>query len=146
MQLFFYGLYLFLAVYSAGNITTLQIQHYNIYSFIGKDQFKNYMRANNKAAWIPSLIPAFLLLVVNIYLVFSRPSFMSITEAIFSLVLNIVAVTSTVIGQRKVQRDMAEMGYNEEKISFLVATNWIRMFMYITMGIMAVAIVMNAVS
>ena len=58
MQLTFYGIYLFLAVFIAGNMTTLQIQHYGIYKLVGKENFKNYMQANNKSALVPSILPA----------------------------------------------------------------------------------------
>jgi len=71
---------------------------------------------------------------------------MSVTEAIFSLILIIVGLISTFIAQRKVQMEMEETGYNEERISFLISTNWIRSFLHVTVSIMAVAIVMNAVS
>lgn len=145
MQLILYGIYLFFAVYIAGNIITLQIQHYSIYSFIGKEHFKDYIRANNKAAWISNVLPAIILLIANICLVFYRPSFMSVTEAIFSLILVILGLISTFIGQRKVQTEMEETGYSEERISFLISTNWIRSFLHVTVSIMAVAIIMNAV-
>jgi len=146
MQLIVYGIFLFLAVFTAGNITTLQAQHYSVYTYIGREHFKDYMRANNKAAFIPSLMPAILLLLSNIILVFSRPSFMSFIEAVFSVILNLVALTSTFLGQRKIQTEMAETGYNEESISFLISTNWIRTFCYFTISLMAVIIVINAVS
>jgi len=146
MQLIFYGLYLFLAVFIAGNMTTLQIQHYKIYPLVGKENFRKYMRANNKAALFSGILPALLLFVINFILVFSRPSFMSVTEAIFSLILNIVALIPTFIWQRKLQEEMADAGYNEEKISFLISTNWIRTFAFITEALMAVVIIINAVS
>ena len=57
MALQLYGLYLFLAVYAAGNMVTLQIQHYGIYPFVGKEAFRAYMQANNKAALLPSILP-----------------------------------------------------------------------------------------
>ena len=53
MELTIYGLYTFLAAYNAGNMMSLQIQHYGIYRFVGKDIFKSYIIANNKAAFIP---------------------------------------------------------------------------------------------
>jgi hypothetical protein len=146
MQLIFFGIYLFLAVFNAGNMTTLQVQHYGIYPFVGKENFKAYMHANNKAAFFPSILPALLLLIINIILVFSRPSFVSIEEAVVSLFLNIIALISTFIWQRKLQGEMADTGYNEEKISFLISTNWIRTFVFITEAVMAVVIVINAVS
>ena len=146
MQLILYAIYLFLAVFVAGNITTLQIQHYNIYTFIGKENFKNYMRANNKAAIISTISPMILLVIINLLLIFFRPAFMSITEAIFSLILSIVALISTYIVQWKTQTEMAETGYNEERISFLISISWIRTFISITVAVMSVAIVMNALA
>jgi len=144
-SLIVYSIYLFLAVFNAGNMLTLQIQHYGIYSFIAKEGFKEYMIANNKAAVVPSILPAMLLLIVNIILLFSRPVFMSLTIAIVCLVLNIVALTSTIKWQRKLQGQMAVEGYNENKINLLNSTNWIRTIAFLTEGVIAVAVIINAV-
>ena len=144
-SLIVYGIYLFLAVFNAGNMLTLQIQHYGIYSFIAKESFKEYITANNKAAVVPSILPAMLLLIVNIILLFSRPVFMSLTIAIVSLVLNIIALTSTIKWQRKLQGQMAIEGYNQNKINLLNSTNWIRTIAFLTEGVIAVAIIINAV-
>ena len=38
--------FLFLAIYNAGNKTTLQLQHYGIYPAVPKEGFAEYMRAN----------------------------------------------------------------------------------------------------
>ena len=140
-----YGIYLFLAAFNAGNMLTLQIQHYGIYSFIAKENFKTYISANNKAAAVPSILPAMLLLIVNIILVFYRPVFMSLTIAVISLLLNIIALASTFMWQRKLQGQMAVEGYNESKIKLLNSTNWIRTFAFLTEGILAVVVVINAV-
>ena len=40
MELIIYGVYTFLAAYNAGNMMSLQIQHYGIYHFVGKENFK----------------------------------------------------------------------------------------------------------
>ena len=101
MQLALYGIYLFLAVFNAGNMTTLQIQHYGIYRFVGKENFKKYMQANNKSAVVPSILPAMLLLFVNIVLLFTRPLFMSMTVTILTLALNIIALVSTICLAKK---------------------------------------------
>jgi hypothetical protein len=144
-SLIVYSIYLFLAVFNAGNMLTLQIQHYGIYSFIAKESFKEYITANNKAAVVPSILPAMLLLIVNIILLFSRPVFMSLTIAIVSLVLNIIALTSTIKWQRKLQGQMAVEGYNGNKINLLNSTNWIRTIAFLTEGVIAVAVIMSAV-
>ena len=96
MKLIIFGVYTFLALYNAGNMTCLQIQHYGIYPFVGKENFKAYMSANNKAAFIPAVLPGMLMLILSIVLMFIRPAFMTTNEAIASLSLNIIAFFSTV--------------------------------------------------
>jgi hypothetical protein len=125
-------------------MTTLQIQHYGIYSFVGKDNFKDYMNANNKAAMLPSILPAILLLFVNFVLLFIRPIFMSGAEVILSLSLNIIAFVSTLIWQRKIQGEMAITGYDENKINLLLSTNWIRVIAFLTQAILAVSVMVIA--
>ena len=145
MQLILYGIYLFLAAFNAGNMTTLQFQHYGIYSSVGKENFKNYMQANNKAALIPSILPAMLLLLINILLLFFRPVFMTATEAIMSLVLNIIALVSTFAWQRKLQSQMAVTGYDEGKINLLNSTNWVRTVAFLLQAILAISIILMAI-
>jgi hypothetical protein len=145
MQLALFGIYLFLAIFTAGNMTTLQIQHYGIYKFVGKENFRNYMQANNKSAVVPSILPAMLLLIVNIALLFTGPAFMSRAVTLLSLALNIIALVSTFIWQRKLQGEMAITGYNESKINLLVSTNWIRTIAFLIQAIIAVSIIINAV-
>ena len=144
MDLILFAIYLFLAVFNAGNMTTLQIQHYGIYPFVGKDNFKNYMKANNKSAALPSVLPTMLLLVVSFVLLFIRPMFMSGTEVILSISLNIIALISTFTWQRKIQGEMAITGYDESKIDLLLSTNWIRVIAFLTQAIMAVSIIIIA--
>ena len=144
--LILYGVYLFLAVFNAGNMMTLQIQHFGIYPTVGKENFKNYMKANNKSAVIPSILPAILLIITNIILVFVRPDFMPKSIAILSLVLNIIAFISTATWQRKLQEELAFTGYDEIKIFLLISTNWIRTLAFLIQAIIAVAVTMSAVN
>lgn len=144
MELMIYGLYSFLAAYNAGNMCSLQMQHYGIYPYVGKENFKNYMSANNKAALIPAVLPGMLMLFLSIILMFSRPNFMTSVEAILSLALNIVAFISTFKWQRKLQSELAESGYDEKKINLLLSTNWIRTIAFIILGIMTISIVVVA--
>ena len=145
MPIIIYGIYLFLAVFNAGNMMTLQIQHYAIYPTVGRENFKTYMKANNKSALIPSIVPAILLIIVNIVLVFVRPDFMDKSIAVLSLVLNIIAFVSTATWQRKLQGELAITGYDEIKILLLISTNWIRTLAFFIQAIIAVAVIMNAV-
>jgi hypothetical protein len=140
-----YGVYTFLAAYNAGNMLTLQIQHYGIYTFVSKENFKSYMIANNKAAVIPSILPGLLMLILSIVLLFYRPVFMTFLEAITSLALNIIAFVSTFKWQRKLQSDMANTGYDELKIKLLLSTNWIRTIAFILLGILTISILEIAI-
>jgi len=118
--------FLFLAIYNAGCMTTLQLQHYGIYPSVGKENFAAYMRANNRAAALPTIVPAMLLLLSSLALVVQRPGFVRPYEAAAGLGLNLVALLSTFIWQRPIQGRMAESGYHEANIRRLIATNWIR--------------------
>ncbi|MEP7267887.1 MAG: hypothetical protein ABI844_09695 [Saprospiraceae bacterium] len=142
MELIIYGVYTFLAAYNAGNMCSLQIQHYGIYPYVGKENFKSYMNANNKAAFIPAVLPGMLMFILSIVLMFTRPAFMTNFEAILSLALNIVAFISTFKWQRKLQSEMAETGYDEKKINLLLTTNWIRTIAFIVLGILTISILL----
>jgi hypothetical protein len=144
MELILYGAFLFLAVFNAGNMTTLQIQHYGIYPFVGRANFKEYLQANNKSALVPSILPALLLLIVNIFLFFTRPTFISETEVVLFFSLNIIALVSTITWQRRLQGQMAITGYDEGKISLLLFTNWIRTMVFLFQAIAVVSITIIA--
>jgi hypothetical protein len=145
MELIIYGVYTFFAAYNAGNMVCLQIQHYGIYPFVGKENFKTYISANNKAAFIPAVLPGMLMLVLSIVLMFIRPAFMTTNEALASLALNLIGFISTVKWQRKLQSDMASTGYDEAKIKLLLSTNWIRTIAFILLGILTISILVLAV-
>ena len=146
MPLFLFGVYLFLAVFNAGNMLTLQIQHYAIYPFVGEESFRKYIEANNKAAKIPSIIPAILLLLLNVIMIFIKPAFISNSSVVVFLTLNIIALLSTFIWQRKLQSEMAVTGYDEIKVNTLISTNWIRTIVFLVQAILAVTITMNALN
>jgi hypothetical protein len=145
MTLILFGIYLFLAVFAAGNMVTLQIQHYGIYPSVGKENFRNYIQANNRAASVPSIIPAMLLLLVNLVMIFVRPEFISMFAVIFFFILNVVALISTFVWQRKLQGEMAVTGYDEQKINKLISTNWIRTVAFLIQAILAVVIAIQAI-
>ena len=145
MQLIIFGLYTFLAAYNAGNMMSLQIQHYGIYQFVGKENFKTYMSANNKAAIIPAVMPGMLMLILSVILMFTRPAFMSTNTAVVSLALNIIAFISTFKWQRKLQSDLANTGYDEAKIKLLLSTNWIRTIAFMILGILTISILVMAI-
>ena len=135
--------FVFLAIYNAGNMTTLQLQHYGIYPAVPKEGFAEYMRANNRAAALPTIVPAILLLLTSVALVFFRPAFVTNFEGVAAFWLNFFAFMSTALWQRRLHSEMALTGYNEEKIGLLIRTNWIRTISYWLLSALAISILVR---
>ena len=135
--------FLFLAIYNAGCMTALQIQHYGIYPAVGSEGFAEYMKANNRAAALPTIVPAILLLLASVGLVFFRPAFVGSLEGFAAFLLNFIAFMSTFLWQRKLQSEMAVSGYDEGKVRLLIRTNWIRTISYWLQAILAIAILVH---
>jgi len=135
--------FLFLAIYNAGCMTTLQLQHYGIYPAVGREGFADYMKANNRAALVPTIVPAMLLLYSTIALGIFPPAFVASYVVTAAFVLNMIAFTSTIRWQRKLQGEMAESGYDEEKIRLLIRTNWVRTISHWLIAGIAVAILVH---
>ena len=83
---------------------------------VGKENFAVYIRANNRAATVPTILPALLLLIVSALLLVYRPTFIRHYEAAVALGLNLIALGSTMVWQRRIQGELAISGYNEAKI------------------------------
>jgi len=141
-----YAVFAFLAAFNAGAMATLQIQHYPLYPAVGVAQFKEYIRANNRAAVVPVIIPAVLLLLASALLLISRPAFMSLGAAAAAFALNVIQLVSTFLWQRRVQADMADTGYDETKVRLLVSTNWIRTLAFLVEAVLAIAIFVRSTS
>ena len=135
--------FLFLAIYNAGNMTTLQLQHYGIYPAVPKEGFAEYMRANNRAAALPTILPAILLLLTSVGLVMFRPAFVNPSEGIAAFWLNFFAFMSTIVWQRRLQGEMAVTGYDERKVSLLIRTNWIRTICYWLLAALAISMIVR---
>ncbi len=133
-------LYLFFAIYCAGSMTVLQLQHFALYSRVGPENFKEYISANNRAAFLPSIFPALLVTILSIFLLFSRPEYMPLSLSILAVALNVINIGSTAIWQGKLHGQLAELGYNQAIIAQLANTNWVRTFALLAQGILAVII------
>ena len=135
--------FFFLAIYNAGNMTTLQLQHYGIYPAVPKEGFADYMKANNRAAALPTIVPGMLLLLVSVGLVFFRPAFVTNFEGVEAFALNFIAIMSTILWQRRLQGEMAVSGYDDAKVRLLIRTNWIRVVCYWLQAALAISIVVR---
>ena len=143
-SLFIFILYLFFALYCTGSMMVLQIQHFALYPLVGKESFKEYIKANNKAAFLPAIVPAILLLITTIILLFSRPAFMSLTTVISSLIMNLINITSTAIWQGKIHAQLEKVGHDEFLLKKLINTNWIRTLALLVQGLIATYCVFSA--
>jgi hypothetical protein len=141
--LILFVVFLFLAVYNAGCMTALQLQHYGIYPAVGRDGFAEYVGANNRAAALPTIVPGMLLLLLSIALVTFRPSFVRPYEAWAALALNLITLFSTFRWQRPLQAEMATRGYDEKKVRLLIRTNWIRTISYLILALLCLSILLR---
>lgn len=137
--------FLFLACFNAGTMTTLQLQHYAIYPQVGRESFAAYLRANNRAALVSAILPAILLLIASIVLLADRPTFMSGSEAFAAFTLNLIALASSFVWQRRLQSEMAERGYDERKVLLLISTNWWRTGAFLIQAALATVIALRAI-
>jgi hypothetical protein len=138
--------FLVLAIYNAGCMTTLQLQHYGIYPAVGQEHFAAYVRANNRAATWPTIVPALLLLLSSVMLVVQRPGFVWPSEAIAGLGLNLVALLSTFVWQRPLHSRLAESGYDDATVRRLIATNWIRTIGHWLIALLATTILLRLIA
>jgi hypothetical protein len=137
--------FLFLAIYNTGCMTALQLQHYGIYPAVPKGGFAEYMRANNRAAVVPTIVPGMLLLLVSVWLAIFRPAIILPFEGYAAFWLNFFAILSTLLWPRRLQGDMAKTGYNEAKVSLLIRTNLIRTGCYWLQSALAISILLRLV-
>jgi hypothetical protein len=138
--------FLVLAIYNAGCMTTLQLQHYGIYPAVGQEHFAAYVRANNRAATWPTIVPALLLLLSSVMLVVQRPGFVWPSEAVAGLGLNLVALLSTFVWQRPLHSRLAESGYDDAAVRRLIATNWIRTIGHWLIALLATTILLRLIA
>ena len=136
--------YLFLAVYCAGSMSVLQLQHFALYPKVGREAFKEYVAANNKAAVLPAIIPAVLLTLTTVLLLFLRPAFMGRGIVLLSLMLNLINLASSFIWQARLHGQLARMGYDAGLIDELIQTNWIRTIALLAQGLLAVYCTLGA--
>jgi hypothetical protein len=139
-----FGAFAFLAAFAAGTMLTLQLQHYGLYALVGREGFARYVAANNRAAIVPTILPAMLLLATSVVLVLARPAFMTRGEACAALALNVVQLASTFRWQRPLQAEMAIAGFDADKARQLVVTNWIRTAALLAQAVLASAVLIGA--
>jgi len=104
------------------------------------------MRANNRAAAVPTILPALSLLIVSMALIVYRPGFLRLYEAVAGVGLNLAALVSTFVWQRRIQGEMAATGYDEAKVRTLIATNWIRTAAHLLLAFLVTMILVRVLA
>ena len=118
--------YVFLAYYDLGMTWVLQLMHYPLYHNVGAAEFSAYIRANNRKAVFPAILPAVATLASSILLFWQRVDVVTTRQAIVAVALNVVVLLSTAVWQGRLHRQLAETGKSETTVAVLVRTNWIR--------------------
>jgi len=103
------------------------------------------VRANNRGAVVPTIVPGMLLLLVSVWLAIFRPAIILPFEGYAAFWLNFFAILSTLLWQQRLQGDMAKTGYDEAKVSLLIRTNWIRVISYWLQSALAISILLRLV-
>jgi hypothetical protein len=116
----------FLAIFSAGAMLTLQLQHFALYPLVGREGFSRYVQANNRAAVFPAILAAVLVFFLSVVLLFDRLVFVPAWAAPVAVVFNAVNIVSTMIWQGRLHGVLAATGYDERRVRLLIRTNWIR--------------------
>jgi hypothetical protein len=131
--------YLYLAIFCAGIMLVLQLQHFSLYTRVGRDSFTAYIEANNKAAIFPAIVCALALTILSVLLLFVRPAFWSLPDAVAAIALNLANLISTAVWQGKIHGKLAAQGYDEALVRQLIQTNWIRTIALLIQSFLALA-------
>jgi hypothetical protein len=129
--------FIFLAFYMSGMMTTLQLQHFSLYPMVGRQAFRDYIAANNRAAIIPSIVPALLLTLVTAVLSFLPQRVVPLYLIRASLLCNCVNIASTVLWQARIHSEFERLGYQEELVNKLIETNWVRTCALLVQAVLA---------
>jgi hypothetical protein len=138
--------YTFLAIFSAGAMLTLQVQHFALYPLVGREGFARYIQANNRAAVFPAILAAVLVFALSVVLLFDRPGFVPTWLALGAVVFNVVNMMSTMIWQGRLHGVLAVTGYDEKCVRLLIRTNWIRTAALLAQAVLALYCVYRGVS
>ena len=138
--------YTFLAIFSAGAMLTLQVQHFALYRLVGREGFARYIQANNRAAVFPAILAAVLVFALSVVLLFDRPGFVPTWLALVAVVFNVVNIMSTMIWQGRLHGVLAATGYDEKGVRLLIRTNWIRTAALLGQSVLALYCVYRGVS
>jgi hypothetical protein len=135
--------FVYLSSFSAGIMLVLQVQHFGLYPLVGKEGFAAYVAANNRAAVVPAIFAALVLMVLTIVLLFDRPAFLSAAEAAACVVLDFANIASTIVWQGRMHVRLVRTGYDDDSVNRLIQTNWVRTAALLLQSFIAFAAVLR---
>ena len=124
-QYFFFKLHFSLTLYMTGVIWLIQVIHYPLFNLVGENTFKNYHKGHIQKTSSVIAIPMVLELLTALYLLVRHNDYRNNTIFLISTALLILIwVITFLISVPK--HNILSSGHNEQAITALVKTNWIR--------------------
>jgi hypothetical protein len=113
----------------AGIIWFVQIVHYPLLKFVGKNEVAKYEQEHTKIVMLPAKILMSLELVSGILLLFFRSPLVPLWVILAGLILLVLIWQQTWFAQVPCHKALCET-FSEETHKRLLRTNWIRTFAY----------------
>src|SRR5215831_7975969 len=98
--------YLALILYDAGMSWVLQLMHYPLYHDIGPAEFSQYIRANNRRAVVPAILPALATFGVSLLMMWQQPAQVPAAIVAAAVLLNVAVLISTAVWQGRLHAEL----------------------------------------
>lgn len=106
----------------------IHFEAYPLLSFVGKNEFGEYLKQYEKRLFVPLMMPYILTVLSNIALIFIRPEIVPVVGVIVLLVLNLSVASVTVMIATPVYNRIAQVGEAKgEDMKKLMQINLLRL-------------------
>ena len=112
-----------------GVIWFVQIVHYPLFRFVGRDSFEQFSITHSGYASYVVTVPMLVELVSSVILLKWYPENLSYNFFIFGFILVLLIWMSTFLMQVPAHRSLSN-GYDYKSINHLVKSNWIRTILW----------------
>ena len=110
---------------SAGVVWFLQLNHYPLYRAVPEHALTDYITAHNRRLLLPVIIPMAIAIGTTGLLLLDRPADMG-SVSVFALSLSLLAILISTAALQGPAHLRLERNPNQQLISSIIATNWIR--------------------
>jgi len=133
----------FASTVMVGVIWTMQLVHYPLFALVGRDAFALYERAHMSRITLIVAPMMFLELACAIWLVVRTPAGIPLWMPWLGLAMVVALWLSTATLQGPTHARLAA-DFSEERVRFLVNTNWIRTILWTARALLAIAMLIIA--